>query len=388
MNAINPTGLDHILAALTLEFAANAAQHDREASFPHENFARLHEHGLLALTVPASHGGAEANLATSAKVIAAVARGEPATALILTMQFLSHRAVVKNFPAALQDLVRHDAVRDGALMNALRVEPELGTPARGGLPATIGRRIPEGWQISGRKIYSTGIPALSWLSVWGRTDEPEPRVGIFLVPRDTPGITVVETWDHLGMRASGSHDVVFDNVVVPADHAADLRAPAAWNQERGADDLSWMIVLLGSIYDAIARASRDWLVQYLTERAPSNLGASLSTLPRFQEAVGEIDGKLLVNRTLLDQAAHAADRGEPLPAEQILLIKHIVSTNVIETTHKALELTGNPGLSRNNPLERHYRDALCSRIHTPQSDAILATAGRAAFAALQARARA
>jgi alkylation response protein AidB-like acyl-CoA dehydrogenase len=382
MNAIHSIGLDPILATLTQAFASRAAEHDREASFPHENFARLHEHGLLALTVPASHGGGEANLATTARVVAAVARGEPATALILTMQYLSHRAVVKNFPADLQDLVRNDAVRRGALMNALRVEPELGTPARGGMPATIGRRTPEGWSISGRKIYSTGIPALSWLSVWGRTDEPEPRVGIFLVPRDTPGITVIETWDHLGMRASGSHDVVFDNVVIPANHAADLRLPSAWAADRGAEDLSWMIVLLGAIYDSVARASRDWLARYLTERAPSNLGASLSTLPRFQEAIGDIDSKLFVNRTLLDQAAHAADRGDPLPPDQILLIKHIVSTNVIETTHKALELTGNPGLSRTNPLERHYRDALCSRIHTPQSDAILATAGRAAFAAL------
>jgi alkylation response protein AidB-like acyl-CoA dehydrogenase len=68
--------------------------------------------------------------------------------------------------------------------------------------------------------------------------------------------------------------------------------------------------------------------------------------------------------------------------EQSLLIKHVVTTNVIDTTLKALELTGNPGLSRNNPLERHYRNALCSRIHTPQSDAILATAGKAAFADL------
>ena len=384
MNAIHSTGLDPILAALTKEFGERAAEHDRDASFPHENFARLQEHGLLALTVPASHGGGGANLATAARVIAAVARGEPATALVLTMQYLSHRALVKNFPENLRDLVRHDAVRTGALTNALRVEPELGTPARGGMPATIGRRTPEGWRISGRKIYSTGIPALRWLSVWGRTDEPEPRVGFFLVPHDAPGISVAETWDHLGMRASGSHDVIFDNVLVPESHAADVRPPAEWAAERGAEDLSWMIVLLGSIYDAVARASRDWLVRYLTERAPSNLGASLSTLPRFQEAVGDIDSKLFVNRTLLDQAAHAADRGDPLPAEQILLIKHIVSTNVIETTHRALELTGNPGLSRNNPLERHYRDALCSRIHTPQSDAILATAGRAAFAALAA----
>jgi alkylation response protein AidB-like acyl-CoA dehydrogenase len=62
-------------------------------------------------------------------------------------------------------------------------------------------------------------------------------------------------------------------------------------------------------------------------------------------------------------------------------MKHSVTSNVIAVTGRALELTGNPGLSRNNPLERHHRNALCSRIHTPQDDMILATAGRAAFAA-------
>jgi alkylation response protein AidB-like acyl-CoA dehydrogenase len=378
MNAINFDRLGETLAGLTASFAAGAAAHDRDARFPFENFARLHEHGLLALTIPAIHGGGEADLATSARVIAAVARGEPATALVLTMQYLLHRGATRTWPQAVADRVRADAVRHGALSNALRVEPELGTPARGGLPATIGRRVPGGWSISGHKIYSTGIPILRWLAVWGRTDEDTPRIGFFLVPRDAPGITVVETWNHLGMRASGSHDVILQDVVIPEDHGVDLRPPAAW-ADRTAHDLSWMMVLQLTIYDSVARAARDWLVHYLTERTPSNLGAALSTLPRFQEAVGEIDGRLLTNETLLHAATVAADRGAPWAAERVLLIKHTVTENVIAVTARAVELVGNPGMDRKNPLERHYRDALCSRIHTPQNDTILTAAGRAAF---------
>ncbi|MEJ0047904.1 MAG: acyl-CoA dehydrogenase family protein [Rhodospirillales bacterium] len=142
-----------------------------------------------------------------------------------------------------------------------------------------------------------------------------------------------------------------------------------------------MTVLLSTIYDSVAHAARDWLVQYLTERAPSNLGASLSTLPRFQEAVGEIDGKLLTRSHI---AGRGDGRGGPwcaLDRRKILLVKHAVTGSAIDVTARALELTGNPGLTRNNPLERHYRNALCSRIHTPQNDVILVTAGRAAFAA-------
>jgi alkylation response protein AidB-like acyl-CoA dehydrogenase len=141
-----------------------------------------------------------------------------------------------------------------------------------------------------------------------------------------------------------------------------------------------MIVLQSAIYDAVAEAARDWLVQYLLDRAPSNLGAPLASLPRFQEAVGDIEARLLTNRTLLDAVTDAADRGAHWPPARVLLVKHTVTTNVIAVTARALEITGNPGLSKNNPLERHHRNALCSRIHTPQDDMILATAGRAAFA--------
>jgi alkylation response protein AidB-like acyl-CoA dehydrogenase len=379
MNAINFDRLGETLKNLTEVFELTAADHDRDGTFPFENFALLHKHGLLSLTVPARFGGGEANLATAARVVRAVARGEPSTALVLVMQFLSHRIVVPKWAPALREKVAVGAVRDGDLINALRVEPELGTPARGGLPATIGRRVEGGWRLSGTKIYSTGIPILRWLNVWGRTDEPEPRIGFFLVPRDAPGITVNETWNHLGMRATGSHEVVLDDVFVPEDFGADLRPAALW-ADRGGEDLSWMIVLQTVIYDAVAGAARDWLVRYLDQRSPSNLGAPLSSLSRFQEAVGEIDALLLTNKILLDALTDAADRGAPWPAERALLVKHVVTKNVISVTGRALELTGNPGLSKNNPLERHHRNALCSRIHTPQDDTILTAAGRAAFA--------
>jgi alkylation response protein AidB-like acyl-CoA dehydrogenase len=365
-----------LLETLTAEFAATAAQHDRDGSFPHQNFERLHALGLLGLTVPRALGGLGAGLAQATRVVAAVARGEPSTALVLTMQYLHHASGRQaKWPQHLLQRVVDDTLRDGALINALRVEPELGTPARGGLPGTIARRTPEGWRISGRKIYSTGIPRLTWLGVWARSDDAEPLVGSWLVRRDTPGITVIETWDHLGMRATGSHEVVFDDVLVPLDHAVDV-SPAGVAPELDAALLLWMSVLLSAIYDAVARSARDWLASWLEEREPANLGAALSSLPRFQEALGQLDAWLFANRVILDAAANGA-----VPAADAFRIKYLVTNTAIQVVEKAIELSGNPGLSRANPLERHYRDVLCSRIHTPQNDTILVNSGRAAFAA-------
>jgi alkylation response protein AidB-like acyl-CoA dehydrogenase len=383
---------DALLARLTTQFAATAADHDRSGAFPRENFATLQAHGLVGLVAPAEYGGGGASLATARRVIAAVARGEPATALILTMTYLQHHALTRTdsrWPAALRERVTRDAVAQGALINALRVEPALGSPARGGLPATVARRESEGWKIDGHKLYTTGIEGLSWLSVWARTDEPVPRTGVFLVPRHAPGVRVIASWDHLGLRASGSHEVVFENVAIDLAHAVDLRAPADWAPDAGsqtdidahATQQAWMTVLLCSLYDAVAAAARDWLVGFLNARTPGSLGAPLSTLPRVQEHVGEIESLLRTNRVLLDDATAAVDSGHAQPSADSGLLKYTVTGNAVRVVELALQLSGNHGLTRQNPLERYYRDVLCSRIHTPQNDAVLVAAGKRALLA-------
>jgi alkylation response protein AidB-like acyl-CoA dehydrogenase len=392
---MNAARLDEVLGQIGAYLAAGAAGHDADGSFPHENFRLLHQHGLIAQVVPVAYGGGGAGLAEARRIIAGIAAGDAATALVLTMTYLQHRAIGRadtRWPQALQQQVFASAVEEGGLMNSLRVEPELGSPARGGLPATTATRVGDQWRLQGHKLYTTGIPALRWLSVWGRTDEAEPRVGVFLVPRpstDTPGIRVIESWNHLGLRASGSHETVFENISIPIENAVDLRPPSAWapngvsqvDVEANIDQQAWMVVLLGSLYDAVARAGYHWIRSFVRERAPRSLGASLSTLPRVQEVVGEIAALLHANEALLDNAAARADEGRPDPVTNSGLLKFTVTGNAVRAVELALQLAGNHGLSRNNPLERHYRDVLCSRIHTPQNDSILIAAGKAALEA-------
>jgi alkylation response protein AidB-like acyl-CoA dehydrogenase len=375
-STISNRSFDDILDELSAEFAERADHYDRTGEFPHENFRRLHEYDLLSLAAPKRYGGAEETLATLARVIAKVSKGDPSTGLILTMQYLFTNLAGRNatWPEHLRARVFESVVRDGALINGLRVEPALGTPARGGLPDTTARREADGWRINGRKIYSTGIHGLTWLSVWARTDEEKPLVGGWLVPRDAPGVSVIESWDHLGMRATGSHEVVFDNVLVPHDHGSGLWPEGHHGARLDATFALWNTVLVSTVYDSVARAARDWFVAWLDERRPSNLGAPLSSLPHLQRVVGEIDALLFANRVLLD----AAIAGQVAPTQSGQL-KYLVSGNAIAAVQKAVESAGNPGLLRANPLQRHLRNVLCSRIHTPQNDAILLDAGRAAF---------
>lgn len=379
------------LQELQTGFARRAAELDTTRTVPAEHFALLHEAGLIGYTAPQPIGPG-ATLQEAREVIAAIAYAEPSTALILTMSYLLLRQIGapgSRWPQAVRDQVLQSAVSDGALINILRVEPELGTPARGGLPATVARRTGDGWRLSGHKLYSTGSTVLRWLAVWARTDEAEPRTGLFLVDRaKQQGIEIRESWNHLGLRASGSHDVILNEVWTPLDHAVDIRLPQAWQTPQlsavekavQVDHQAWTAVLLSTLYDAIASAGYDWLLDFLNTRVPSNLGAALSSLPRVQEGVGRIAEKRRINAVLLQQAASAADAGTPAAIHDSWLLKLTVTSNAIDSVEQALRLSGNAGLTRNNPLERHYRDVLCGRVHTPQDDTAWLAAGKEALA--------
>jgi alkylation response protein AidB-like acyl-CoA dehydrogenase len=381
MTAVGETWPPPSWTTVLAEIAERAAEHDRDGSFPFEAFDALHPTGALRLTIPTAAGGLGERLAAATAMVVAVGEADPSVALVLAQHSLFHALLGDmTWPEALRDTVRSSAITDVALINALRVEPELGTPARGGLPATVAERLPDdaGWRLTGRKIYSTGIPLLRWLLVFARTDDPEPSAGNILVEAGTPGYRVERTWDSLGMRATRSDDVVFEGAVVPVDHALDL---ATTPPPMAPGPVVWNCMLMAAVYHGVARAARDWLARYLTERTPANLGQPLSSLPRFQEAMGRIDATVVVGDRLLATTAAAIDAGAPDGPAHSMVVKYNVTNGAIDAVLDAVRLTGNPGLLRHNPLERHLRNVLHGRIHTPQDDTILTATGRAAFAA-------
>ena len=335
----------------------------------------------------ARYGGAGAGLATTVAILRALGQGDPSVALVTAMTLLTHavQAHGGTWPRRIYEEVLQESAGRPVLINALRVEPELGTPARGGLPATVARWHSGTWWLSGRKIFSTGAVGLRWMVVWARTDEDPARVGSFLVRADSPGISIEQTWDHLGLRASRSDDVIFTDTPVPPGATDGLRQPALPGpaRDRPPDErfLAWNSLGLAALYLGVAAAARDWLVSFLGERTPSALGRPLATLPRFETAVGEIEAALTGANDLIDGLALRVDAGDETVSGHPAIAKLIATRAAIGAVEQAVALVGNNALTRKNPLERHYRDVLCARVHTPQDDTILATAGRAALAA-------
>jgi alkylation response protein AidB-like acyl-CoA dehydrogenase len=265
-----PADLVATAREVAADLATRAERHDREGSYAPENIEAIWAAGLGNLLLPADLGGLGAGLLTASRVIETLAAGDPSTALI----YLMHQLQVRNlsdpasgWPEHLRARIVAGSLAGPALINALRVEPELGTPARGGVPATTAQRVTTAdgspaWRLNGRKIYSTGSYGLRWMSVWGATAADDPdgqRVGFFVVPADSRGVKIVETWDHLGMRATVSHDVIFDDVVVPLADTANLTPTGAPGRVDAAQAaaLGRMNVLLVSIYLGVAKAARD-----------------------------------------------------------------------------------------------------------------------------------
>jgi alkylation response protein AidB-like acyl-CoA dehydrogenase len=369
------------LAEVAGKLSARAEEHDRVASFPADGIALVHAAGLLTATVAERYGGPGGGLEQTVAILRALGRGDPSVALITAMTLFQHaiQARQPTWPEDLYAAALAESAQRPVLINALRVEPDLGTPARGGLPATTARRVAGGWSLTGRKIFSTGAPGLRWMAVWAATDEPEPRVGSFLVRADYPAITIEPTWDHLGLRASRSDDVIFDGTPVPEGSTASLAEPAT--PARDATLAAWNSLGLTALYLGVAASARDWLVRFLSERTPSALGRPLATLPRFQSAVGEIEAALAAADDLLHGLACRVDAGDLAAASHAGFAKLAGTRAAITAVERAVALVGNNGLTRKYPLERHYRNVLCSRVHTPQDDSIVDAAGQQALAA-------
>ena len=368
------------LPDVTAALAKQAEEHDRSAAFPAGGIAEVHAAGLLTATVAPRYGGPGAGLADTVTILRALGHGDPSVALISAMTMFTHalQAIEPSWPEALyRDAVAESAQRP-VLINTLRVEPELGTPARGGLPVTTARRVDGGWSLTGHKIFSTGAEGLTWMNVFARTEDEPARVGGFLVRAGSPGIVIERTWDHLGLRASRSDDVIFTDTPVPDEAMTGLAEPAP---RQGSPVITaWNALGLTALYLGVADAARDWLLQFLAERTPASLGRPLATLPRFQTAAGEIDAALISAGTLISATAARVDAGDPEALAQAGVAKLTATRAAINAVSEAVALIGNPGLTRRHPLERHLRDILCSRVHTPQDDSTLTATGRAALA--------
>jgi alkylation response protein AidB-like acyl-CoA dehydrogenase len=371
------------LGAVTAEIAATAGDYDRSGEVPWKGIEAAHRAGLLTAAVGVQYGGPGAGPREIIRILTAIGEGDASVGLIAANLLMSHagQAAHPHWPVDYYDDLLRQSHSGPALVNAIRAEPELGAPARGGLPKTTATRTADGWVLNGHKAYASGGTGLAYHVVWAVADEPNrdserPRVGHVIVPADLSGITWVDTWDHLGLRASNTHDVIYDNVQLPLDAFVEIprgadgvyRDPAAMAGPQGFSH--------PALYIGVARAARRAFTEYARNRVPTALGQPIAATERIQSVAGEIDLQIVQAETLLHGALLRIEAGDQTVLPELSAVKVAIARSVIAATQTAVAALGNPGLSKQNSLERHLRDALCIRVHPPQEDTVLLASGR------------
>jgi alkylation response protein AidB-like acyl-CoA dehydrogenase len=211
---------------------------------------------------------------------------------------------------------------------------------------------------------------------------------------DPPGLSIIETWDALGMRASGSHDLLLEAMRAPAESIISVKpfgtrppvlAPVTEvSPPPSATSGAGWALLVPSVYLGVARAARDAAVAFARERRPEPMGgASIGSLPAVQRTLGEIEVHLAQAEATLFGAAEAwdaasvADRAAFAPV--LAVAKHVASNRSVAVADLAMRVVGGAGLARSHPVQRHYRDVRASLHHPPMDDVALAILARAAL---------
>jgi alkylation response protein AidB-like acyl-CoA dehydrogenase len=337
----------------------------------------LWREGLLAGTIPTTHGGLGLDMPTYIAIIRTVARGCANTAMTVHMHSTVMRFIDAVGTPEQKRRYFDEVVRHGRLFGSWGSEPAVSL-SRTLLMETVIRRDAAGYVIDGVKHFCTMALGASHYMIWcaldGGTDMAK-SLQLALVPADAPGIATDGKWDTLGMRATFSPSVTFTAVRVPADGmlgdpGAALRVGVIESFALG----------YAAVYLGIAESALAFAMDYAKKRVvrPENVAVAMD--PTVQRHVGELAAHLdAVALVVTDSAARwdgadVVDRG-PLANRA----KYLATEVGLQVTSKAIQVVGGRGAYKDHPVERAFRDLRTCTLMPPTVDRMLEAIGKSAL---------
>ncbi|MGH2617030.1 MAG: acyl-CoA dehydrogenase family protein [Thermomicrobiales bacterium] len=366
-----------LAAQLGTEFAPRAAQHDRDNTFVAENFDRMREAGYLRLAVPEELGGLGATMRQVCYAQAELARSCAATALAVNMH---HYLVLANVFRWRRGAPGAEALLRRVASDGIVLMTSGGSD--GIWPSAKAIKDNGGYRISGRKVFCSQAPVANVLTTMAVYDDPSdgPVVLLAGIPMSSPGITILDNWDTLGMRATGSNDVQLDDVAIAEGQVAARRP---WGKVDPVLRVAGIHFAppVAAVYAGIAAAARDEAVRVLRSRKTAD-GRALAEDQTVQRAVGLMDVKL---RTLWWSLLGALDElGDDYAPDDralstVMIAKRHVVTEAQAVVDLAIEAVGGSAYFKTSPLERAYRDVRAGLFHPINPERTLLYAGRLAL---------
>lgn len=342
-----------LMGRLGTDFARRTEEHDEHDSFVAENYAKLKEAGAFAAGVPTELGGGGATHGELCGMIRELAHHCGSTALAFSMhthnvatQALSYRAGNK----APEPLLRRIAAEKLVLATS------------GGSDWLNGsgklEKVEGGYRMSGRKIFASGVSAATLFTTLGIYDDPEkgPTVCHFPLPLPADGFKLLDTWQVLGMRGTGSTDVELKDVFIPDAAMAGLkREPGKWHPFMQLVVLSAMPIVYAA-YLGVAESAREVALGLAKKKKDD---------PHTAYLVGEMDNLLLTAQVVHASMVELTKTAKPGPeaTSTMLARRTIVAQSLLQMAAKTLDVGGGSSFYNASHLERHFRDLQAARYH-------------------------
>lgn len=357
---------------LAQQIDKTAGIYDESGEFPFEQFKILEDAGYFKLTVPKKYGGEEISLYEMLLVQEQLAKGDGSTALSVGWHLLTFLNVreAKTWPEPIFAELSRKAVKEGSLLNIINSERGRGNISRGSLPGTIAKKVPGGYIITGEKAFASLAPILKQFTIIAYIEE-ENLTAEFLVTKNNQ-VKVVNTWDAMGMRATGSHDIIFHDTFVPEEALLYKHRPNEIN--RFLADGRVYSLEIPAVYLGVAGAARDYAIDFAKNTYSYSLENTIAHASHVQQKIGEIEILYQTARRTLYSIAAQVEQNPAIKdqlSEDVSIAKYVISNNAIDIVTKAMQVVGGRSLSKTSKLQRLFRDVQCSRFNPPADDVVI-----------------
>ena len=359
-----------IARELAPEFDKVGKEGDQANEFPFSLVPLYKESGLVGIGVPKKYGGGGADIWTLSRISYELAKGDPACALAFNMHQVMVGILRGLMSEKQQDRWMSLIAAENKLLCGAFSEERAGLT---GLADTAATPTSDGaYEISGRKVWATLSEAADIATFNATvTDEdgalPEDnqqriaRDSVFILDKDTPGVSIIKTWDTHGMRATGTQTLAFDTARVPADAlVGDMRGGLFQQFE-------WAAMLFGAVYLGLTEKAYDATREILLEKS---LGATMAgaDLPLrevgfVQHGLGEMKVKLETSKRVLEMTCRMLNEGRdadwhPMARPALIdVVKAVTTQNAVFVANSGMRLVGGSTFRRGHVLERLYRDS-------------------------------
>lgn len=349
------------------EIAPIAAEFDENGEFPMDTIMKMGEMGFMGIEMPEEYGGAEMDTLSYVLAVEAISKADASHGVIMSVNNSLYCHGILKFGTEEQKKEFLTPVASGASVGAYSLtEPSSGSDAASIRTRAV--RDGDRYILNGRKSWVTSGPVADYVVVFMMTDPDKKQKGIsaFIVPADAPGFSRGKKEPKLGIRASATSELVFEDCRIPVENRLG---------EEGQGFKIAMTVLdvgrigIGAQALGIAGASYEASLAYAREREA--FGQKIGQFQGVSFKLADMKTRIEAARLLVYNAALAKERSKTTGERftlQASTAKLFASETAMFCAHAAVQIHGGMGYSKEYPVERYFRDAKVTEIYEGTSE--------------------